>query len=218
MIFLFIILAITPLYGQISENELLGKINPIIHPDFIKIKSNGKFFWIRTEVAVKYEEMAKDAKKEGINLFIVSAFRSFEDQKNIWEYKNKKYSYLSKQERVKKILEYSSMPGTSRHHWGTDIDLVSVNPSFFDSFEGKKIFKWLTNNASKYGFFMPYSSGRTNGFKEEKWHWSYKPIAEKFLIEYTNKIKYEDLSGFFGSELAEELKIFENYVLNISLD
>ncbi|MCX7820084.1 MAG: M15 family metallopeptidase [Brevinematales bacterium] len=216
MKYIALFFTISLLHCEITKDELLGKITPYNHPEFTKIESNGKSFWLREEVALKFKEMAKEAKKEGINLYIVSAFRSFEEQKLIWQNKTKRYPYDSKTKTVKKVLEYSAMPGTSRHHWGTDIDIVSVNPAFFDSKQGRKLFNWLTNNAPKYGFFMPYSRYRTNGYREEKWHWSYKPIAEKFLSEYTNLITYKDLAGFYGSELAENLKIIENYVLNIS--
>ncbi len=216
MKYLLIFFFFTSLYPELSKDELLGKINVKNHPDFTNIKSNGEIFWLRKEVAVKYLEMANQAEKDGIKLYIISAFRSFEDQKKIWQYKMKKYSSLPREERIKKILQYFTVPGTSRHHWGTEIDLVSDNPKFFKTIQGQKIFNWLTNNAPWYGFFLPYASGRTNGIKEEKWHWSYKPLSEKYLIEYTNKIKYEDLDGFFDPKFLEKLNLFENYILNIS--
>ncbi len=210
-IFFFIII-FTGLYGEISKEELLGKINPETHPDFIKVDG----FYLRKEVALKFKEMIREAKKENINLYIVSGFRSFEKQKAIWENKAKRINNKDKLSKIKRLLRYSAMPGTSRHHWGTDIDIVSVNPSFFDGKEGKKIYQWLKNNAYKYGFFQPYTSSITNGYNEEKWHWSYKPLAEKFLIEYTNKITYDDLTDFFGAEVVQEFDIFNNYILNIS--
>ena len=207
------------LFTEISREELLGKINPKKHPDFVEFESYGRVFWIRKEVALRLKEMINEARKCDVELRIVSAFRSYSTQKYIWERKVNSFSKkMGKKNIIKEVLNYSAMPGTSRHHWGTDIDFVSVNPSFFDTPHGIKIFLWLSNNAPKFGFFMPYSPDRKNknGYKDEKWHWSYKPIATKFLSSYTNLVSYKDLSDFSGCEFAEELNIFSDYVLNIS--
>jgi len=116
------------------------------------------------------------------------------------------------------ILQYTSMPGTSRHHWGSDIDIYSVEPEFFDYKEGSDIYNWLKMNASKYGFFQPYTpynDKRKKGIREEKWHWSYKPISEVCLKKYLENIHYTNISGFIGSEYAKEIKIIEDYVKSI---
>ena len=108
------------------------------------------------------------AKKEGITLKIISATRNFATQKIIWEGKwTGKRLHESKEnlaktipnptERAIKILRWSSMPGTSRHHWGTDIDLNKLNNSYFEKGEGLKIYNWLIANASSFGFCQPYS-------------------------------------------------------------
>ncbi len=213
---LFIFLS-SNLFAEVSKEELLGKINPQTHPDFAFIESEGKKFWLRKEVVLRLKEMIEEAKKDGINLTIVSAFRSYTSQKKIWEKKAKRYlQRMSKRRAIRKLLNYSSMPGTSRHHWGTDVDLVSVNLSFYETKEGKIIFQWLSNNASRFGFFTPYFPERKGGYKEEKWHWSYRAIATNFLSVYTNLVKYEDLTGFYGFELAEEIDIFNNFVLNVN--
>ena len=49
------------------------------------------------------------------------------------------------------------MPSTSRHHWGTDIDLNSLNNSYFSSGKGLKEYDWLTTNANHYGFYQVYT-------------------------------------------------------------
>ncbi|MGC8764930.1 MAG: M15 family metallopeptidase [Brevinematia bacterium] len=206
------------LFAMIPKDELLGKIDPKKHPDFVRIKSYNNSFWIRREVAVKLIEMIEEAKKDGIELKVISAFRSFSSQKNIWERKIKRFSAgKSKREAVRETLKYSAMPGTSRHHWGTDVDLVSLEPSFYDTPYGRKVFLWLSRNAQRFGFFMPYSPNRKNknGYKEEKWHWSYNPLAREFLSNYIEVISYKDLCGFTGCEFVEEFDIFSNFVLNI---
>jgi LAS superfamily LD-carboxypeptidase LdcB len=111
------------------------------------------------------------------------------------------------------------MPGTSRHHWGTDVDLNSMDPKYFDTEAGKKIYDWLKTNASAYGFGQPYcakGADRATGYEEEKWHWSYLPIARQCTDAYQRKVKYSDITGFSGSETAEELKVIEDYVMGIN--
>jgi len=51
------------------------------------------------------------------------------------------------------------MPGTSRHHWGTDVDLFSLDNKFFESGDGKIWYSWMVQNAAKYGFCQPYTAG-----------------------------------------------------------
>ena len=81
------------------------------------------------------------------------------------------------------ILRYSSMPGTSRHHWGTDFDINMLNNEYYDKGDGKIIYKWLESNAAKFGFGQPYNAGRENGYKEEKWHWSYPRTSSGLTSE-----------------------------------
>ena len=70
--------------------------------------------------------MQNDAKKEGIEIEIVSGYRSYEKQKSIW---NNKYNKNFERrifgiKNINRIIQYSTLPGTSRHHWGTDIDII----------------------------------------------------------------------------------------------
>lgn len=211
-----------------SEKEyLLGKFDPAGDPRFVPLTStyaqgsalNG---FLRKETFEAFQKMAEAAKKDGVNLFIISATRNFEAQKKIWENKwNGKTKVEGKdlttvadlKERARLILLYSSMPGTSRHHWGTDLDLVSLDNEYFSAGEGLKIYQWLTAHAAEYGFCQPYTSkkdGRT-GYEEEKWHWSYLPLSRSFLEEYKKQVSYEDIAGFEGSNQARQLQIIANY-------
>ena len=212
-----------------TKNELLGKIMPEKNADFIKIDSKytskPKAF-LRKEAYYAFVNMHNAALKDGVHLNIVSAFRSFNKQKYIWEAKwngrimvdgqNAKNKFPNTKERALEILKYSSMPGSSRHHWGTDIDIYSVEDEDFNSGTGLKIYNWLKNNASKYGFCQIYNSERNKGFDDEKWHWSYLPLSKEMQNEFKNKIKYSDLSGFLGDKIVEELKIIEDYVFGIN--
>lgn len=162
--------------------------------------------------------MYEAAKTENINLKIISGTRNFYEQKRIWERKWKRHKDLSPIKRSLKILEYSSMPSTSRHHWGTDMDLNTLNNSYFEGGVGAKEYQWLKENASNYGFYKVYTSkknGKT-GYNMEKWHWTYMPLAKQYLEFYNSKIFYDDITGFKGSELAEEVYIIKKFVNGIS--
>ena len=111
------------------------------------------------------------------------------------------------------------MPGTSRHHWGTDIDLNSMDPKYFETDAGKKIYDWLCANAANFGFGQPYCAKgdlRKTGYEEEKWHWSYLPISKQCITAWKSKVSYANIAGFSGSETAEKLNVIEDYVLGIN--
>lgn len=215
-----------------SENELLGKINPANHPDFIQIKqehASRQGMYMRKEAYKAFVLMHDAAKKEGIHLMIISAFRSFEHQKNLWERKwdgkflvndtNLALTFSDPFERAKRVLQFTAMPGTSRHHWGTDIDLNFDEDWYFLEGKGKLVYEWLCLNAGKFGFCQTYNSFdslRTDGFMEEKWHWSFMPAASVFLQEYSNKINLSLIKGFKGDSLAAGLNIIESYVNQIN--
>lgn len=161
--------------------------------------------------------MFNQAKSENINLKIISGTRDFYEQKSIWERKWERYKNLKPLERAKKILEYSSMPSTSRHHWGTDLDLNNLNNSYFEKGRGKTEYDWLVKNASQYGFFQVYTSKKKGrkGYNMESWHWSFIPLSEGYLNYYNKNVSNSDINGFKGSELSIELDIIQSYVNGI---
>ncbi len=163
-------------------------------------------------------------------MIIKSATRPFDRQKIIWEGKwtgkrlvaggqDISKTIPNPKERALKILEYSSMPGTSRHHWGTDIDINNFTNEYFAKGKGLKEYEWLTTHASEYGFCQPYTAkgaARPDGYNEEKWHWSYLPVAKKLTQQYQLRLKDKDISGFKGAETAVEIEVVRKYVLGIS--
>ena len=84
--------------------------------------------------------MKAAAQQAGIQLIIRSATRNFEYQRGIWERKWKRPQYMGWQaiDKARDILTYSAMPGASRHHWGTDIDLNSFENDWFDRRRGRR--------------------------------------------------------------------------------
>jgi len=204
---------------DISKEELLGKFVPADHPDFVRLtptEANRNELYLRKEVRDAFARMQEAAAKDGISLTILSATRNFEYQKGIWERKwdLPKYSGWSSERKARDILNYSSMPGSSRHHWGTDIDFNSVELRYWQSVTGKKVYAWLRTRAEEFGFCQTYtdkSAGRT-GYEEEQWHWSYFPLSIHYLVEYNRQVRYDDLNGFSGAIEAERIRLIEDYV------
>ncbi len=192
-------------------NYVTGRFDPSTHPGFVNLKKYdipcSDDIYLRKEAAEAWKLLLADFKKENpkIKIQIQSATRNFYSQKKIWDEKfsgKRKISGAGDLTKVKdplarslKILEYSSMPGTSRHHWGTDFDINRLDNLYYQKGEGKIIYQWLEQNAAKYGFAQPYTPGRTEGYKEEKWHWSYTPLAKEYLKEW-NRIYEEDPARF----------------------
>lgn len=203
-----------------------GRFDPSKHKDFINLKKTtilcaGEMY-LRRETADALKLLISDFNKEhdAIKIQINSATRNFYSQKKIWDEKwngKRKITHIpditkisDPIQRSMKILEYSSMPGTSRHHWGTDFDINYLNNSYYEKGEGKIIFEWFKKNAAKYGFAQPYNDGRTDGYKEEKWHWSYLPLSKKFLKDWndvynSNPSQFTKPGLFCGSEKSGHL-------------
>ncbi len=217
-----------------SKEFLMGQFRIAKHSDFVPINKRytGRrtVFYMQKEAYLAYKKMYRAARKDGIKLRVLSATRSFSKQKKIWENKwrgkkpvegkNLARTMPDKAHRACKILEYSSMPGTSRHHWGTDIDLNAFNNKYFEEGKGEKVYQWLTENAAKYGFYQPYTakdSERPDGYEEEKWHWSYLPLAKEMLEAYKQQLSDQHIakSKFKGAETAPKIKVVEKYVLGI---
>jgi D-alanyl-D-alanine carboxypeptidase len=218
---------------SITKDYLLGRFNPEADNRFEKIpaeyssgSANGGY--LRKEVLQAFAKMRQAAKNEGVTLTIVSATRNFQRQKSIWESKWTGKTSVEGQDasqindsaaRAKIILRFSAMPGTSRHHWGTDIDLNDLEDVYFQTPEGRKVYAWLIANAPKFGFCQPYTSklnfNRT-GYEEEKWHWSYLPLSSELLKQYVQSVDGNDLNGFKGSTTAEAIEVIKRYVAGVS--
>lgn len=198
---------------------------------------------IHHKVVESWQALFLAAKKQGFDLTIASGFRDFNRQLLIW---NKKFSgqiqvkdtnnqtidleMLSDVERVKAILTFSALPGASRHHWGTDIDVYATNllpdnqKLQLEPWEYEKsgpfasLSEWLVANAEKFGFYLPYDKYR-GGIAAEPWHLSYFPLAKCFQSELTPELLSRQLSAeeLLGKSaiLGQLNEIFQNYINNI---
>ena len=216
-----------------SKDFIMGKFKPDEHPDFVQIETkyaDREGLLMQRDAYERFKEMWTAASKDGIKLIIRSATRNFYRQKQIWEAKwtgkrlveegeNLAKTTPDSVERARKILLWSSMPGTSRHHWGTDIDLNDFNNSYFEHDRGKKEYDWLIEHAGDFGFCQVYSEKnqeRPFGYNEEKWHWSYIPLAKEY-IEYAKLyLSDDDISGFLGAGTAKYIGVKQKYILGIS--
>src|SRR5690606_20960405 len=110
-------------FNEFSEDELIGKGKPTLF---------GDGFNLRKEAQIQFDLMRKSAKEKGFTIYSVSSYRSYAHQNSIWERKYKSYRNqgLSHQKTIEKIIEYSTIPGTSRHHWGTDLDIIETTKEF----------------------------------------------------------------------------------------
>ena len=103
---------------------------------------------------------------DGINLILVSAFRSIQRQQELVEEKRKKN--ISEKE----IFSILARPGYSEHHTGRALDLHSPGSALLEEdFENTDAFLWLQKNANEYGFFMSYPRNNKYNIVYEPWHW-----------------------------------------------
>ena len=123
------------------------------------------------EAAKALEELFKEAKKCNIDLYGVSAYRSYKTQKSIYDQRVKNVG-------KKQADKYVALPGQSEHQTGLAIDITNrkgyegkLKVDFGDTEEGK----WIVSNAYKYGFIMRYPKGKEKitGYNYESWHIRY---------------------------------------------
>lgn len=222
---------VSPYANLLNKAFVTGQFNPATHPDFTRIEAqytDKEEVYLHKDAYAAFLKMHAAAKKDGIKLLIRSAARNFNYQKSIWEAKWKGTRKVGGEDlsktipaakpRALKILEFSSMPGTSRHHWGTDIDFNSFENSYFTKGKGLQEYQWLSQHAGSYGFCQVYTEkgeNRPNGYNLEKWHWSYLPIAQELTKFAAQHLKDQDIQGFAGAEAAPSIGVVERYILGI---
>ena len=191
-----------------TTEELTGKA-------LLDLYGEGKV-QLRKEAYEAFLKMKRAAYSAGFDIKMVSSYRSYFDQTRIWERKYIRFTEvdgLSPDKAIDKIVEYSTIPGTSRHHWGTDIDIIDGYPktsgdvlvaSKFEAggpFEAFK--KWLDKNANSFGFYMVYTNEPDRrGFKYEPWHYSYAPLSIPMLKQFrkTNILRLLSQETFEGAD------------------
>jgi LAS superfamily LD-carboxypeptidase LdcB len=158
---------------------------------------------LHPQAVTPFLNLRRAAAADGMDLEPLSGFRDFDRQLTIW---NGKFCgerpmldvdgvrldtlALSPMERVEAILLWSALPGASRHHWGTDLDVADRNavPGQYQIKLTREEFApggpfapldlWLEIHAPRFGFFRPFK-GERSGVQPEPWHLSFAPTAEK---------------------------------------
>lgn len=145
---------------------------------------------LKQETYDAFIKMYEAAKKDKVNIYITSAYRSYPYQVQI-------YSGYLKSDSLEKVDTYSSRPGHSDHQTGLACDILSYGYNF-DTFEKSQAFKWLSENAEKYGFILRFPKDKEDitGYMYESWHYRYvgEEIA-KYIKD--NKLTYEEYYAYF---------------------
>ena len=195
-----------------------------------------------------FSKLKKQALKEiNCDLQVLSSFRNYETQQRIWLAKESgkrvlndkksipiEFELLSNPQLLEAILYWSAIPGVSRHHWGTDIDIFdasklnreSVQLTTLECIEGgvfEELHLWLDEKIktqSSFGFYRPYDKDR-GGTQPEKWHLSHKDISLPLYNSYTIDIFTQNIeeSNLMLKDLIlkNAQDIYHRYFLDINL-
>lgn len=160
-------LGVPPDYGRrrglrpAREPRRLAPIGTDIH---------GRAQWLVPPAARALRRMQEAARLAGIELQVVSAFRSAAYQLGILERK------IARGEQIGEILKVNAAPGFSEHHSGRAVDLTTPGfPALEAEFEGSPAFAWLQANAGSHRFHLSYPRANRHGITYEPWHWCWHP-------------------------------------------
>ena len=216
-----------------TVNQIYNSLTGQGQEHLVKDESINRFF--HKEVYQDFIQLKEEAGQDGIDIYVVSSFRSFSDQLNIWNAKAKgerkllsdngeelRFIDLSPTEVMFAILRWSALPGASRHHWGTDFDLVDKNSwpknyevqlipqEFEEAGHFHKFTNWMNEkiNSNTCKFFRPYSEDK-NGVAPELWHFSHKEVSEKLSQQYTLELFLEHIEQLQNKDflLHDEVKM-----------
>ena len=200
-------------------------------------------FKLHRQVVEPFQALQQAATRDGIDIRLVSAYRSYQRQAAIWhaKYHGERPVYdiqgnqiqiasLEGKAKLDAILLYSALPGCSRHHWGTDLDIYDaaavskdykpqLAPSEYDALGPfYRLRLWLEQHSENYGFFLPYRQYQ-GGVAAEPWHLSFRAIASQYLHEFNvdtvrHAIEMNPIAG--QSLVLKHLdSLFEQYVCTI---
>lgn len=220
---------------------LLGKTTEHLVP------LEGTKFFIHHLMLHDFLKLKRDAEAAGFELQIASAFRDHARQLGIWNAKVKGEravlndlgekldpTQLSPTELMHAILRWSALPGTSRHHWGSDIDIFDAKTQKLEDVKlipaecqgtgpASVLHEWLDSAMAQdctYGFYRPYKTDR-GGVAPERWHISYWLISRRIVDIFTYSIfkkNLEDSELLLKNELLEHShEIYQRYFLNTDL-
>ena len=189
----------------------------------------GEFIGVLHQAVTEpFNDLVARAAKAGFDLRIISGYRSFERQLLIWNAKatggrpilddqdqHVDISTLTELQTINAIMRFSAMPGSSRHHWGTDMDVYDarvieddqVQLTYSETVAGGPFYelhRWLDEELPKTEFYRPYERD-TGGVSVEPWHLSYKPLAAKYATAMSADLLLKSYHGV-EIELIDSIK------------
>ncbi len=220
--------------------RLLTGLEP---PDLVSVSVENQALQLERQSAAALARMQQAARLDGIALTVVSAYRSFDRQAAIWNGKMSGHRAVYDQQqqqldiqkftgfaKLEAVLLYSALPGASRHHWGTDLDVfdaAAVDSNYQLQLQEAeyqaggpfhKLAMWLNRYAGDFGFFRPYQQYQ-GGVAAEPWHLSYQPLSDFYLQQFELLMLQQAIaqSSLTEKPLIEQYlpDIFQRYVLNI---
>lgn len=168
-----------------KSNKLPDNYQPsdLIYPDIpFTFKQKAEKRQMRAEAGAAVEKLFAGAKKQGVKLLGVSAYRSHASQAAL-------FNYYVNQDGYEAARKYSAVPGTSEHETGLAIDVTGGDGQCAaeNCFEGTQEAIWLQDHAAEYGFIIRYPKGKdeVTGYQYEPWHLRY--VGKAVAKEITNR-------------------------------
>jgi len=221
----------------VNDRELTGQVRSHI-ADVADLECA-----LHTQVVAPFMALRRAARAAGFDVVAQSSFRDFSRQLTIWNGKFSgtrpmvdasgrpiKTSELSAGERIEAILLWSALPGASRHHWGTDVDLIDAaatppdyraqltTEEFSTGGPYAPLGAWLEANAARFGFFRPFR-GVLSGVVPEPWHFSFAPVAENARRALSTAVLHKAIAAapLLGKDqvLARLAELHSRYVASI---
>ncbi|MBL6734281.1 MAG: M15 family metallopeptidase [Shewanellaceae bacterium] len=199
---------------------------------------------LEQHTAQAFQAMQIAAKNDGITLDIASGYRSFDRQTFIWNQKAQgkrpvldihqqpiDTNCLTPDQLVFAILNWSALPGTSRHHLGSDLDIYDSSQIIAEDIQlipeeyapngpSYRLYLWLKENAHLFHFYWPYATER-GGVQIEPWHLSYAPVACQAIDDFPEDLLLETLTNKqidLMPQIEENLSsILKKYVYNVDM-
>lgn len=197
----------------LEEDQLLGLERP---PGMIQDPQTGQY--ALPEVMQSYWKLKEKAAQDGWHLILVSGYRSFQHQLRIWNHYDTLYKKTDKQldekKKVRAIMSLVSVPGLSRHHWGTDLDisemslrgqLMNVHPDTPEKVV--EFYNWMEHNAPQFGFCKVYL-GKRGAVRDEPWHWSYFPFSRVYQGQF---MAITDFRRIMNDHVADVQFLMRNF-------
>lgn len=170
--------------------------------ELVSVKDARKSIELSRTAEMALEAMFKEMRANGFdNVFVTSAYRSYDYQVSLFNtyIDQERQRGLSYEAAKEKVLTYSALPGTSEHHTGLAVDLMTDSMTELDeSFADDPVYGWLLENAWKFGFILRYPADKVNitGYSFEPWHYRFVGRYHAYMIheqglcleEYLEKI------------------------------